>query len=197
MNFIKDILAYVDRPWKVGAVIILGLFGVVGWITYEKRDMVIRELIEKTYIELNLEMVDVSLDKLSDDTSADLVHIWAVNLSINSKRFLGGRRKDKKEVVVPNPRRIPAVTPQSDMLVLFNNIIGYSTCVDVEGRDSVLIKMFRGWEMVRVCSVPIPSSPEALVGVIYLAWKVKPDEGLEDVAISAAREMSIRLTRVR
>ena len=206
MNYIKDILSYVDKPWKIGAVLLLGLFGFVGWIFYEKRNEFINEwlLPKREHIELNIKEVKSGLVKLNEDTNADLIHIWWVDLSINSSRFLDGMRKDGKLITMSYPKRIPAVTAESDIRVVLNSIIGYHTCKDINGNiigggDSMgglIRRLFIEQGMVRLCLVPVPPSPEALVGIIYLAWKVKQEETIEDAALSAAREVSLNMIKL-
>jgi hypothetical protein len=49
--------------------------------------------------------------------------------------------------------------------------------------------------MKRACAVPVPPSPEAFVGVIYLTWLDSPDRNAEEVALVAAREVAGKLVR--
>jgi hypothetical protein len=187
------VLAYVDRPWKVAAVVVLAIVGVVGAAVYEQRDELVEAWLTPAAAELDTAAVPAALEKLDDESGADLVQIWAVDLSANSQRFVAARRRDGQRPVIPTPRRLPVIVTTSDLSALVSVLAGHPSCVDLEGRDSPIARRLADRGMVRGCAVPIPPSSEAFVGVIYLAWHTAPDTGTESVAVAAAREIAGKL----
>lgn len=192
-GFIGTVLAYVDRPWKVVAVIAMFIIGGIGWVAYEQRDELIEAWLTPASAELATHAVAAALEKLTEDTDADLIQVWSVDLGSNSQRFLAARRKDGERPIIPNPRRLPVITTTSDVKALVDVLNGHPACGNTEGYPSLLMRRLADRGMKRACAMPIPPSPEAFVGVIYLAWETQHDAGDEDSALSAAREVSRQL----
>ena len=194
-SLIGQILAYVDRPWRVIAIIVLFLVGGAGYALYQQREEIIEAWLTPDSAELKTHDVASALEKLTEDTDADLIQVWAVDLGSNSQRFLAARRKDGERPIIPNPRRLPVITTTSDVQALVNVLNGHPACGDTEGYPSLLMRRLADRGMKRACAMPIPPSPEAFVGVIYLAWETKHDAGDEDSALSAAREVARQLVK--
>jgi hypothetical protein len=195
-GLLAQVLAYVDRPWKVAALVVLFLVGGAGWVAYEQRDELIEAWLTPAEVTLNVGAVPEALDKLVSETQADLVQIWSVDLSANSQRFIAARRRDGERPVIPEPRRLPAIVRASDLKVLADVIAGHPACVaiDTDSASPVAQRLAqRG--MTRGCAIPIPPSPDAFVGVIYMTWTVAPAQSAEDVAVGAAREIAGTLVR--
>jgi hypothetical protein len=194
-GIIDRVLTFVDAPWKavavVGVVLTLGL----GWVVYEKRDTLLEVWLTPDTPELKTDLVPEALLKLSNETSADLVQIWAVDLSSNSQWFIGARNHDGERPVIPSPRRLPIIVHTSDVRSLIDVLEGQPTCVNLDKSGSPLARRLAERGMARGCAVPIPLNPEAFVGVIYLAWSKTnlPDTSQENVAVGAAREIARKL----
>jgi hypothetical protein len=190
-GLLGQVLAYVDRPWRVVAIVVLFLVGGVGWVAYEQRDELIEAWLTPSAASLKTEAVPAALERLVDDSGADLVQIWSVDLSANSQRFSGARRRDGQRPVIPEPRRLPVIVRSSDLQVLVDVINGNPACADVTlAAPSPVVHRLAERGMQRACAIPIPPSPDAFVGVIYITWVRKPEPGVEEVALVAAREIS-------
>jgi hypothetical protein len=189
-GLLAQLLAYVDKPWKVGAVIALFVVGGAGWIVYEQRDELFEAWLTPDAAALDTGGVPAALDKLVEDSGADLVQIWAVDLGANSQRFLAARRSDGQRPIIPSPRRLPVIVSTSDIQAVVNVLAGHPACGDTGPRESPLMRRLADRGMQRACAMPIPPSPEAFVGVIYLAWREPPGATAEDVAVGAAREVA-------
>ena len=194
-SLIGQILAYVDRPWRVIAIVVLFLVGGAGYAVYEQRDELIEAWLTPDALALKTGDVTTALEKLTEDTDADLIQIWAVDLSSNSQRFLAARRKDGERPFIPSPRRLPVIVTTSDVQSLVNVLNGHPACGDTADRPSPLMRRLVDRGMHRACAMPIPPSAEAFVGVIYLAWETKQDPSDEDNALVAAREVSKQLVK--
>jgi hypothetical protein len=194
-TLLAQLFGYIDRPWRVVAIVVLFLVGGAGWVAYEQRDELLEAWLTPESAALNTADVPAALEKLVDESEADLVQIWAVDLGSNSQRFLAARRKDGERPIIPSPRRLPVIVTTSDVEALVHVLNGRPACVDTADRAAPLVRRLADRGMKRVCAMPIPPSPEAFVGVIYLAWLEPAGASAEDVALAAAREVAGKLVR--
>jgi hypothetical protein len=174
-------------------VVVLLLIGGIGWTLYQKRDMLFEAWLTPSSPELKTADVPDALEKLAMETDADLVQIWAVELSSNSQWFIGARRHDGERPVIPSPRRLPIIDHMSDARRLVDILEGHPVCVDFLPNGTPVARRLFERGMRRGCAVPIPPNPEYFVGTIYLAWEKAPDESSENVAVGAAREVAKKL----
>lgn len=194
-GYIASVLAYIDSPWKLGAVVVLFVVGGVGWVLYDKREQLLEAWLTPSSVALRTDDVPAALEKLVEVTGADLVQIWEIDLGANVQRFIGARRQDGQRPVIPEPRRLPVITARSDMKVLVDVLGGHPACGDISDKlHSPVIERLVNRGMKRACVVPIPPGPEAFVGIIYMSWVTRVDESAEDVALQAAREIAGKLS---
>lgn len=52
-GLLKTVLSFVDRPWKVAALVILGFFGLIGYLVVESRQQIVNVMISPHDVELN------------------------------------------------------------------------------------------------------------------------------------------------
>ena len=194
-GLLAQVFAYVDRPWKVGAVVVLLIVGGIGFIGYEHRQEFIEAWLTPDEPELKADLVPQALDKLVTESDADLAQVWSVDLSANAQYFVAARRRDDERPVIPNPRRLPVITTASDAKVLVDVLNGQPACIDITALGSPLARRLADRGMKRGCAIPIPPTGEAFVGVIYLAWLTAPDADAESVAVGAARDIARELAR--
>jgi hypothetical protein len=190
---IDRVLRFIDEPWKAVVVVVLILIVGVGWFAWDKRDTLFEAWLTPSAPELKTAMIPEALDKLTSETNADIVQIWAVDLSANSQWFLGARLHSGERPVIPSPRRLPIIVASSDVKALLDVLEGTPTCKDLESNGSPLARRLEARGMKRGCAIPIPPGPQAFVGVIYIAWATATDASNENVAVGAAREIATKL----
>jgi hypothetical protein len=191
---LNQILTYIDKPWKAAVIVVLIILGGFGWIFYLHQDELIEAWLTPSAVELKVDKVPELLTKLGEETNADLVQIWEVDLSTNSQRFIAARRHDGERPVIPSPRRLPIIVTVSDVKALERILDGSPVCVEVGQMGSPLARRLAERGMHRGCAIPIPPSAQRFVGVIYLAWITQsPDQDSEQVAVGAAREIASQL----
>lgn len=190
---IGRVLHFMDKPWKAVTVVVLIIVCGVGWFIYDKRDELFEAWLTPSSPELKTADVPAALDRLTAETNADIVQIWAVDLAANSQWFLGARLHNGERPVIPAPRRLPIIVAASDVKALIEVLDGTPTCLDLTAAGSPLARRLEARGMTRGCAIPIPPGPDTFVGVIYLAWTVRTDESNENVAVGAAREIARKL----
>jgi hypothetical protein len=191
-GLIGRVLQFMDEPWKAIIVIVLVIICGVGWIVYEKRDVLFDAWLTPSTSELKTADIPEALNKLAQETDADLIQIWQVDLASNSQWFLGARRHDGERPVIPSPRRLPIID-HTDIRHLVDVLEGHPICVDLTINGTPVARRLAERGMKRGCGIPIPPNPESFVGVIYLAWSVPTDVSNENVAVGAAREVARKL----
>jgi hypothetical protein len=194
IDTITSILAFIDKPWKAVVVVVLLILGGIGFFAYDKRNELFEAWLTPDAPELKTDQIPASLDVLAQETDADIVQIWAVDLSTNSQWFIAARRHDGERPIIPSPRRLPIIVHTSDVQMLINVLEGHPSCVDLTSLGSPLARRLADRGMKRGCAVPIPPNQESLVGVIYLAWSTPTDDSTEKVAVGAAREIAKKLS---
>lgn len=194
-GLVDRILGFIgDKPWKAGFVVVLVVLLGVGWVVYERRDELFEAWLTPSAPELKTADIPDALAKLTAETDADLVQIWAVDLSTNSQWFLGGRRHDGERPVIPSPRRLPIIDHTTDVRRLVSVLEGQPVCVPLVLDGTPVARRLAERGMKRGCAVPIPPTTESFLGVIYLAWQGETiDVSNENVAVGAAKEIARKL----
>jgi hypothetical protein len=192
-GIISQILGYIDSPWKAAVVILLFIIGGTGWVLYENREAIIESWLTPDQVVLKTHEIPQALSHLVEQTGADLVQIWSIDLGSNSQKFIAARRRDGERPVIPNPRRLPVIVTTSDMRKLVQVLEGSPVCVDLSEEKGPLSRRLFERNMRRGCAVPIPPHHTAFVGVIYLAWAQPPEEIAEQAAVGTAREIAAKL----
>ncbi len=189
-GILGQILKFIDAPWKAAVVVLLFIVGGTGWIFYQHRDDIIEDWLTPSSPALKVADVPKALDKLIEETGADLVQIWEVDLGSNSQRFIAARRRDKAQPEIQTPRRLPIIITTSDAKTLVDVLSGNPVCHDITESGSPLARRLVTNGMKRGCGIPIPPTSEAFIGAIYLAWSTPPAANVEYEAVSAAREIA-------
>jgi hypothetical protein len=193
LGLVDRILKYLDRPWKAFVIVMLAVVGFVGWFVYTHSDELFEAWMTPSEVRLRTENVTEALTKLIEETKADLVQIWSVDLPTNSQHFIAARRHDGERPVVLSPRRLPIIVSVSDVIALERVLEGSPVCTDLHDHGTPLVKRLHERGMKRACAIPIPPSAQAFVGVIYLVWTTPADAAAEKVAVGAAREISAKM----
>lgn len=192
-GFASSLLTYIDRPWKAFVVVGLAVVGFVGWIFYSHQNEFIEAWMTPSETSLKVTDVPGALEKLTQETSADLVQIWSVDLPANVQRFLGARRHDGDRPVIPEPRRLPIIVHASDIKIVLEVLNGAPACLDLTTHGTPMAARMADRGFTRGCAVPIPPGPSAFVGIIYLGWVTAPPKDQETVAVASAGEIASKL----
>ena len=189
-GIVERLLSYASTPWKAAVLFLVFVAGGVGWTLWDKRDELFEAWLTPSEAALKTADVPQALEQLVDESGADLVQVWSVDLGANSQRFIAARRRDGTRPWIPEPRRLPVIVTTSDAKALVDVIAGNPVCVDLTAQGSPIARRLADRGLRRGCAIPIPPDPSTFVGVIYLAWEWPPDPSAEDVAVTAAREIA-------
>ncbi len=190
-GILGQILKFIDAPWKAAVIVLLFIVGGVGWVSYQHHNEIVGGWLSPSSPALKVADVPEALNKLIEETDADLVQVWEVDLGSNRQRFIASRQRDKTQPEVQTPRRLPVITTSSDAKTLVALLAGNPVCYDItESETQPLARRFFVNGMKRACGIPIPPTSEALIGAIYLIWRERKEAYAEDIEVSAAREIA-------
>ena len=187
------LLAYADRPWRVVAVIVLGLAAVGGYTLWEQRATIAAKILENTVVpRLEPQRFPAIAQELLELTHADLVVLARVDLAANLHLNIDGRLAGEPAWRPrPEPRAIFRDQLTSEQIAAL--IEGRAICQDVPAKDGRRIDVELG--MTRRCIVAVPPIPDVFVGALGIAWrdKAKLSPAIEAAAMSDLRRLAMRL----
>jgi hypothetical protein len=196
LSAVDRLLGFVDRPWKLVAVVVLVVTGIAGVIGWEER-AAIAEAVLHGLVKPRLEtgrFTSIFANRLMTETSADLAVLASISLHDNLIRDIDGYRRGEAGWRPPvNPR--PLFYAVRDPLLLVGLMEGKPICRDI-GADGGASeeRMLAELGMRRRCYVAVPPVLDALVGGLMLAWKVPLDpeveRGAQSVMYQAAAELA-------
>lgn len=190
-DFFTKILDWLDKPWKafalVGIAIVIGL-GYGGWMSRDTISDIWKMSSGRPILKRS--ELPAMLKNLRAETKADVVAIWALNLSANAMNFeLGFERYDEKWEFTP--KRIPAIRdPVSEPRGLSEIMAGHIVCrtPSKETNGDLILRRMREEKISHFCIVPVPPAPNVLVAVMLIGWIENPDHYTEEAALGLARE---------
>jgi hypothetical protein len=179
------VLGYMDRPWKAVVVVALLVLLGFGFIAWEERALLLQPLRMPGKASLKLDALQGAASNLLQETTADVVTIWAFDVESNTQSYLVARTRSG----VPwdfVPKSLPAITSAISSEEVVKLLRGTPICDDPGDRGALLMKYLAASGMHRVCIVPVPPTPELVLAGLYIAWRIPPAPRIEEAAVGAA-----------
>lgn len=171
LDLVDKLFGFVDRPWKIAAVVVLALGGVVAWTLWEYRGQLAEAYIGR-YLVPRLESGRFTAKfaaELGAETRADLVELAEISLHKNLIRNLDGWRRGEAGWR-PESNARPIFYTARDPQFLINLIEGRPICHDLpDGNEEEKALAAQG--MKRRCVIAVPPVLGQLVGGLSLAWR--------------------------
>lgn len=192
-ELLDRLLAYMDRPWKAAAVIVLVIVCGAGYGLWLERETVVlwlrpagRPAVLKT---------DVSgpLDDVLNHTSADAAMVWSIDLARNTAFYSDGRQRGGGSPPFAGDR-LPAVGHASNPQALAQLLSGQPWCDGLPAAGTPFGDRLAAAGYHTLCIVPVPPEPSALViGILVLAWKAPPNAAYRNAAVAVAQADAARM----
>lgn len=187
------VLAYADRPWRVGALIVLAAAGGLMWFLWEQRAELAQAVLQKTVHPRLVESVFPGIARtLTLSTGASFVMLAAATPEANIVNYVAGLRTDEPAWSPP-----PGVRPlwtSANASMIIEVIEGHVVCIDV--REMELVETRRDLAdagVMRACLVAVPAISDVMVGVLVVGWKVALNPDTEAAARQAMRRAALKL----
>lgn len=186
---VRALLDYMQRPWQAITIILIIVILGLGWIVWSERANLIDLLRisgRRTGPLVLRQNLLPDINGLLNDTSADLVAVWSVDLGANVQRLvLDSKRGDGDWA--PDLRVLPVLSNQSNVGRIVTLLAGQPVCDSTSVNPANLLLRRAAQDGYSwFCAVPIPpQANETQIGVIYIAWKKTPDAANEHTAKTA------------
>jgi hypothetical protein len=168
---IDKVFAFVDKPWKIAAVVMLATTGLITFTLWEVRATLMEAVVHQ-WIKPRLERARFTREiatQILNDTKADIIQLAEISLSNNLIRNIAAFRRD-----VPNwhpqtnPR--PIFYANRDPQFVIDLIEGKPICQNLpDGNEDETTLAALG--MRRRCFIAVPPVLGLLVGGVMLAWR--------------------------
>jgi hypothetical protein len=184
LGVVDRVLRFVDRPWKIAAVVILLVAAIVGLTLWEKRAE-LAEAVLQSWVKPQLlpgRFAKIS-GRLMAEVNADLVVLAAVSVRTNLITNVDGvRRADPAWQPSLNPRPLYGAIRDPVRYTAF--IEARPVCHDLDPADGEEERAEAALGIKRRCYIAVPPVLDALVGILAIGWQVAPSPEAETGATS-------------
>jgi hypothetical protein len=181
-----------DRPWKAVAIIVAVVLGAAGWGVWQERERLASLFLAPEKVTLKRSALPAALAAALNETSADIVAVWSVDLPANAAYFEQGRKRGGGAWTF-QPGRVPAIVPGSSAPLFADLLAGHAVCDGSGNATSLMTRAMADAGVRRFCYVPIRDMEGGVFGVLLLAWYQPPDPPLEIAALAAGAAIAASL----
>jgi hypothetical protein len=199
VDMIGRILQYMDSPWKVGAIAVLGLLAGLGYLIWDQRERVAERFLTAQHTPPHLKSRETIGATLADVVQTDgtaLAMVWSVDIRANAIRFVAAAAHDRKPWKPSDhdiPERLPAVTDTTSAASLVTLLHGEAQCMDTFRTVGLLSTNLLADGLTRLCLVPVPPAYGKVLGVLIMAWRAPEKPTTENAAVAEASEAAIHM----
>jgi hypothetical protein len=176
---LSKVLAYVDSPFKLFAVILMAVFAFSGWLFYENKDLIVGTYKESQKLpSIAKDRVDDAAAHLFKTTDATVVTIFKVNPLLGTRiqhRAFTKNGRDKTNDNLDVGLFTSNQANNQDVVVL---MAGGVPCGEYKAAQSEIGLWYLEKGMRYGCRISVPPDPNKFVGQITVGWD-KPPADLE------------------
>ncbi len=172
-----SVLSYIDSPFKLLVVLLLGVLGFVGYFIYTNQGVMLGAYLQSREMpKLDDSRFDDAAAMIFKETGAEVVSIFTVDPILNKRVLVraytkgGGRQKSLEGVDVKLFSN--SSTNNADVVKL---MAGEVPCGQYLRPQSVAGLFYLSQGVQYTCRVSSPSAKEQFVGQITAGWMVEPD----------------------
>ena len=171
------VLTYIDSPFKLLVVLLLGVVGFAGYFIYTNQAVMIGAYLQSREMpKIDDSRFDYAAAMLFKETGAEVVSIFTVDPILNKRVLVraytkgGGRQKSLEGVDVKLFSNISS--NNADVVKL---MAGEVPCGQYLRPQSIAGLFYLSQGVQYTCRVSSPSAKEQFVGQITAGWMVEPD----------------------
>jgi hypothetical protein len=174
---LSKILAYVDSPFKLFAVVLMAVFAFAGYFIYDNR-----ELIVGTYKE-NQKLPTIAKDRVDDvavhlfkTTDAVLITIFKVNPLLGTRIQYRAYTKNGRDKTNDGLNVGLFTSNQSNNQDVISLMAGNIPCSEYKAAQSEIGLWYIDNGMRYGCRISVPPDPSKFVGQITVGWEKQPED---------------------
>ncbi len=172
---LSKVLAYVDSPFKLIALILMAVLAFGGWMLYDNKDLIVG-----TYKE-HQKLPDIVEDRVEDavahlfkTTGATTVAVFKVNPLLGTRVQYRAYTKEGRDKTNDGLDVGLFTTNQSNNQDVVNLMAGTTPCGEYKAAQSEIGLWYIEKGMRFGCRISIPPEPSRFIGQITVGWDKPP-----------------------
>ena len=172
---LSKVLAYVDSPFKLFALILMAVLAFAGWMVYDHRDLIVG-----TYKE-HQKLPDIVEDRVEDavahlfkTTGATTVAVFKVNPLLGTRVQYRAYTKEGRDKTNDGLDVGLFTANQSNNQDVVNLMAGNVPCGEYKAAQSEIGLWYIEKGMRFGCRISVPPEPSRFVGQITVGWATPP-----------------------
>lgn len=174
---VMSVLTYIDSPFKLLVVVLLGMLGSIGYFAYQNQGLFLSVYLKSQELpKLNEHQFDDAAQLIFRQTGAEIVTIFSVNPMLNRRILLRAYQKDGSREKRLEGLDVGLFTTNqannSDVVKLMSSEV---PCGDYTRPQSEAGLWYIQQSVAYTCRVSVPPDIHQFIGQITAGWKEKPD----------------------
>lgn len=176
---LSTVLAYVDSPFKLFALILMAVLAFIGYLVYDHRELIIGTYQEHQKLpDIAEERVEDAVSHLFKTTNATVVAIFKVNPLLGTRVQYRAYTKEGRDKTNDGLDVGLFTTNQANNQDVVDLMAGNIPCSEYKSAQSEIGLWYIEKGMRFGCRVSVPPEPSRFVGQITVGWD-KPPADLE------------------
>ncbi len=172
---LSKVLAYVDSPFKLFALILMAVLAFGGWMLYDNKDIIVGTYKESQKLpEIVEDRVEDAVAHLFKTTSATTVAVFKVNPLLGTRVQYRAYTKEGRDKTNDGLDVGLFTTNQANNQDVVNLMAGTTPCGEYKAAQSEIGLWYIEKGMRFGCRISIPPEPSRFVGQITVGWATPP-----------------------
>lgn len=172
---LSKVLAYVDSPFKLFALILMAILGFTGYMIYDHRDIIIGTYQEHQKLpEIAEERVEDAASHLFRTTGANVVAVFKVNPLLGTRVQYRAYTKEGRDRVNDGLDVGLFTSNPANNQDVVNLMAGIVPCGEYKAAQSEIGLWYLEKGMRYGCRISVPPDPSRFVGQITVGWAEPP-----------------------
>ena len=178
---LSKVLAYVDSPFKLFALILMAILGFAGYMIYDHMDFIVGTYREQQKLpEIAEERVDDAVSHIFRTTGANVVAIFKVNPLLGTRIQYRAYTKEGRDKLNDGLDVGLFTSNQANNQDVVSLMAGVIPCNEYKAAQSEIGLWYIEKGMTFGCRISVPPDPSKFVGQITVGW-AEPPADLERV----------------
>jgi hypothetical protein len=172
---LSKVLAYVDSPFKLFALILMGVLAFGGWMLYDNKDLIVGTYKESQKLpEIVEDRVEDAVAHLFKTTSATTVAVFKVNPLLGTRVQYRAYTKEGRDKTNDGLDVGLFTANQANNQDVVNLMAGTTPCGEYKAAQSEIGLWYIEKGMRFGCRISIPPEPSRFIGQITVGWATPP-----------------------
>jgi len=172
---LSKVLAYVDSPFKLIALILMAVLAFGGWMLYDNKDLIVGTYKESQKLpEIVEDRVEDAVAHLFKTTGATTVAVFKVNPLLGTRVQYRAYTKEGRDKTNDGLDVGLFTTNQANNQDVVNLMAGNVPCGEYKAAQSEIGLWYIEKGMRFGCRISIPPEPSRFIGQITVGWATPP-----------------------